>query len=49
MGTGAKEWSAVYSAAGDAQKTKELMTRTALPYLMGIRTKEGMPVLYAGI
>nr|DAE80318.1 MAG TPA: Head Tail Connector Protein [Caudoviricetes sp.] len=49
MGTGAKEWSAVYSAAGDAQKTKELMTRTALPYLMGIRTKEGMPVLYAGV
>lgn len=49
MGTGAKEWSAVYSAAGDAQKTNELMTKTALPYLMGIRTKDGMPVLYAGV
>ncbi len=49
MGTGAKEWSAVYSAAGDPQKTNDLMTKTALPYLMGIRTTEGMPVLYAGI
>lgn len=47
--SGAKEWSAVYAAAGDAQKTNDLLRKTALPLLMGIRTDDGIPVLYAGV
>ncbi len=45
----AKEWSAVYTAAGDAQKTNDLLLKTALPLLMGVRTDDGIPVLYAGV
>ncbi|MBU5481729.1 hypothetical protein [Blautia sp. MSJ-19] len=44
----AKEWSAVYAAAGDAKKTNDLLLKTALPLLMGVRTDEGIPILYAG-
>lgn len=47
--SGAKEWSAVYAAAGDAQKTNNLLLKTALPLLMGVRTDDGIPVLYAGV
>ena len=47
--SGAKEWSAVYAAAGDVQKTNDLLLKTALPLLMGVRTDEGIPVLYAGV
>lgn len=47
--SGAKEWSAVYAAAGDAQKTNDLLLKTALPLLMGVRTNDGIPVLYAGV
>lgn len=47
--SGAKEWSAVYAAAGDAQKTNDLLLKTALPLLMGVRTDEGIPILYAGV
>ena len=47
--SGAKEWSAVYAAAGDAQKTNDLLLKTALPLLMGIRTDDGIPILYAGV
>lgn len=47
--SGAKEWSAVYAAAGDVQKTNDLLYETALPLLMGVRTDEGIPVLYAGV
>ena len=46
--SGAKEWSAVYATAGDAQKTNDLLLKTALPLLMGVRTDEGIPILYAG-
>lgn len=46
--SGAKEWSAVYAAAGDIQKTNDLLLKTALPLLMGVRTDEGIPILYAG-
>ena len=49
IGASAKEWSAVYAAAGDAQKTNDLLLKTALPLLMGVRTDEGIPVLYAGV
>lgn len=45
----AKEWSAVYAAAGDVQKTNDLLLKTALPLLMGVRTDEGIPILYAGM
>lgn len=47
--SGAKEWSAVYAAAGDVQKTNDLLYKTALPFLMGVRTDDGIPVLYAGV
>lgn len=49
IGASAKEWSAVYTAAGDIQKTNDLLLKTALPLLMGVRTDDGMPVLYAGV
>lgn len=47
--SGAKEWSAVYAAAGDVQKTNDLLLKTALPLLMGVRTDNGIPILYAGV
>ena len=47
--SGAKEWSAVYAAAGDVQKTNDLLLKTALPILMGVRTDDGIPILYAGV
>ena len=49
IGASAKEWSAVYTAAGDVQKTNDLLLKTALPLLMGVRTDDGIPVLYAGV
>ena len=48
IGASAKEWSAVYAAAGDVQKTNDLLYKTALPFLMGVRTDDGVPVLNAG-
>ena len=49
IGSSAKEWSAVYAAAGDVQKTNDLLLKTALPLLMGVRTDNGIPILYAGV
>nr|DAH62265.1 MAG TPA: Head Tail Connector Protein [Bacteriophage sp.] len=49
IGASAKEWSAVYAAVGDVQKTNDLLLKTALPLLMGIRTDDGIPILYAGV
>lgn len=49
IGASAKEWSAVYAAAGDIQKTNGLLLKTALPLLMGVRTDDGIPILYAGL
>lgn len=49
IGASAKEWSAVYAAAGDVQKTNDLLLKAALPLLMGVRTDEGIPILYAGV
>ncbi len=49
IGASAKEWSAVYAAAGDTQKTNALLTRAVLPLLMGVRMDDGIPVLYAGV
>lgn len=48
IGASAKEWSAVYAAVGDVQKTNDLLLKTALPLLMGVRTDDGIPILYAG-
>ena len=49
IGASAKEWSAVYAAAGDVQKMNDLLLKTALPLLMGVRTDNGIPVLNAGV
>ena len=49
IGASAKEWSAVYDAAGDVRKTNDLLLKTAFPLLMGVRTDDGIPVLYAGV
>ena len=49
IGASAKEWSAVYAAAGDVQKTNDLLLKTALPLLMGVRTDDEIPILYAGV
>lgn len=49
IGASAKEWSSVYAAVGDVQKTNDLLLKTALPLLMGVRTDDGIPVLYAGV
>ena len=49
IGASAKEWSAVYAVAGDAQKTNDLLLKTALPLLMGVRMDDGIPILYAGV
>ena len=49
IGASAKEWSAVYAAAGDVQKTNDLLLKTALPLLMGVRTDDGIPIIYAGV
>lgn len=49
IGASAKEWSAVYAAAGDMKKTNDLLLKTALPLLMGVRSDEGIPILYAGL
>lgn len=49
IGASAKEWSAVYSAVGDTQKTNDLLLKTALPLLIGVRMDDGIPVLYAGV
>ena len=47
--SGAKEWSAVYAATGDVQKTNDLLLKTALPLLMGVMTDDGIPILNAGV
>ena len=45
----AKEWSAVYAAAGDAAATNKVLAGAAIPYLSGVTTDEGVCLLYAGI
>lgn len=45
----AKEWSAVYAAAGDAEATNKVLTGAALPYLSGVTNDKGVCLLYAGI
>lgn len=45
----AKEWSAVYAAAGDAGATNKVLAGAALPYLSGVTDDKGVCLLYAGI
>ncbi len=45
----AKEWSAVYGAAGDAGATNKLLTETVRTYLAGVADDKGVNLLYAGI
>jgi hypothetical protein len=49
IGASAKEWSAVYAAAGDVQKTNKLLADAAMLYLAGVKNDDGVPLLYAGI
>lgn len=49
IGAGAKEMSALYAAAGEPQRTNDILLKIALPMLMGVRTDEGIPILYAGL
>ena len=48
-GAAAKEWSAVYSAAGDTKAANKLLCDAAMLYLMGVVTDDGTPLLYAGL
>jgi hypothetical protein len=48
-GAAAKEWSAVYSAAGDTKAANRLLSDAAMPYLIGVVTDDGTPLLYAGL
>lgn len=48
-GAAAKEWSAVYSAAGDTKAANRLLCDSAMPYLTGVVTDDGTPLLYAGL
>jgi hypothetical protein len=48
-GAAAKEWSAAYSAAGDTKATNRLLSDAAMPYLIGVVTDDGIPILYAGV
>ena len=47
MANGAKAWSMVYQATGDAQATNKNLEDTARLYLTGVRTDEGVLLLYA--
>lgn len=49
MANGAKAWSAVYQAAGDAQASNKNLADTARLYLTGVRNDEGVLLLYAGL
>lgn len=46
---GAKAWSAVYQAAGDARATNKNLEDTARLYLIGVKSDEGVPLIYAGL
>ena len=46
---GAKNWSAVYQAAGDEEATNNLLYSAARLYLTGVRDDKGVLLLYAGL
>lgn len=47
--SGAKNWSAVYQAAGDETLTNNLLYSAARLYLTGVRDDKGVLLLYAGL
>ena len=47
--SGAKNWSAVYQAAGDETLTNNLLYSAAMLYLTGVRDDKGVLLLYAGL
>lgn len=47
--SGAKNWSAVYQAAGDEEATNKLLYGAAKLYLTGVRDNKGVLLLYAGL
>lgn len=47
--SGAKNWSAVYQAAGDEEATNNLLYSAARLYLMGVKDNNGVNLLYAGV
>ena len=47
--SGAKNWSAVYQAAGDPQETNKILESAARLYLTGVRDDKGVLLLYAGL
>lgn len=49
MANGAKAWSAVYRASGDARATNKILEDTARLYLTEVRNDEGVLLLYAGL
>lgn len=47
--SGAKNWSAVYQAAGDETLTNNLLYSAARLYLTGVKDDKGVLLLYAGL
>lgn len=47
-GAAAKEWNAVFAAAGNPETTNKLLKDTVKSYLLGVKTDKGVPLLYAG-
>lgn len=47
-GAAAKEWNAVFAAAGNPEATNKLLNDTVKLYLLGVKTDKGVPLLYAG-
>lgn len=47
-GAAAKEWSAVFAAAGNPEATNKLLKDTVKSYLLGVKTDKGVSLLYAG-
>ena len=48
LGAAAKEWGAVFAAVGNPVATNKLLADIAKPYLLGVKTDKGVPLLYAG-
>ena len=47
--SGAKNWSAVYQAAGNPQETNRILESAARMYLTGVKDNNGVNLLYAGV
>ena len=49
MSSGAKEWSAIYGAAGSQRATNDLLLQTATEYLSSVCGDDGVNLLFAGV